>query len=50
MAEEEITVKDLAEWENDFQDELSNCFWGTDVEIQFVSEELLMGSSKTWNQ
>ena len=39
MAEEEITVKDLAEWENDFQDELSNCFWGTDVEIQFVSEE-----------
>ena len=50
MAEEEITVNDLAEWENDFQGELSNCFWGTDVEIQFLSEELLMGSSKMWNQ
>ena len=46
MAEEGITVKDLAEWENDFQDELSNCFWGTDVEIQFVSEELVNGIIK----
>ena len=46
MAEEEITVEDLAEWENDFQDELSNCFWGTDVEIQFVSEELVNGIIK----
>ena len=31
MAEEEITVEDLAEWENDFQDELSNCFWGVQM-------------------